>query len=82
MALCTFIKAGGDGCRTPALRGSKLCLFHDPRKEAERRAARSSGEKESPGRAGERYAATRVEHPGRIDHARRVNHQRRPLRAH
>jgi hypothetical protein len=47
MALCTFIKAGGDGCRTPALRGSKLCLFHDPQKEAERQAARSSGGKKN-----------------------------------
>src|SRR5271154_3679677 len=47
MALCAFIKADGDRCKTPALRGSQLCLFHDPQKEAERRAARSAGGKKN-----------------------------------
>jgi len=43
MATCVFVKSNGGRCKSPALRGSKLCLFHDPAKEADRKAARSRG---------------------------------------
>jgi hypothetical protein len=47
MPICSFIKTNGGGCKTPAQNGSTLCFFHDPQKEGERRAARSSGGKKN-----------------------------------
>jgi len=43
MATCEFKKADGQRCPAPAITGSKLCFFHDPRQASKRQEAQSAG---------------------------------------
>jgi hypothetical protein len=43
MALCKFVKPDGSPCKAPAGEVGERCFFHDPKYDAERKAASAAG---------------------------------------
>ena len=67
MSLCAGIKADGGRCGAQAMRGSELCINHDPDKaEARRRRASKGGRRGGRGRPGSDLAGVKADIRGVI----------------